>query len=110
MIVDIKKFIRKKAKEWKQESAETKKYREELKKKIKTAQRKTFAEESVKRAIESTKRKVKQRYAPKTRAGYFDAPISPALNQLIFGTTPTPKQAVHKVLKRKKKRKKKRRN
>jgi len=107
-MVDIKKFIKKKADIWKKESAETKKYRDELKKKIKVAQRKAFAEESVKRATESARRKARAVYSPKTRAGYFDAPISPALQQLVFGTTP--KQAVQRALKGKKKRKKKRRN
>ncbi len=108
-MVDLKKFIKRKAKEWKQESAEAKKYRDELKKKVRVAQRKAFAEESVQEAIKSAKRKAKAVYSPKARTGYYDQPISPALQQLTFGTAPTPKQVVQKVLKGKKKRKGKKR-
>lgn len=108
-MVDIKKFIKRKAKAWKEKSAEAKKYREELKKKVKVAQRKAFAAESVKRAAESAKRRAREVYSPTAKRGLYDAPISPALEQLAFGTTPTPKQVVQKVLKGKKKKKGKKR-
>jgi len=104
-MIDIKKFIKRKAKKWKEESAEAKKYREELKKQVKVARRKAFAEESVKRATEQAKRKARAVYSPKHQAEYYD-PVSPVLERLALGT---PKQKVQKVLKGKKKRKGKKR-
>ena len=104
-MMDIKKFIKEKGNQWKKESAEAKKYREELKKKVKIARRKAFVEASIKEAEKQAKRKAKAIYSPKTRAGYYDKPVSPAMDQLIFGTAPTPKQVVQKVLNGKKKKK-----
>lgn len=84
----IKKYAKKKFKEFQKSQKEKGEYRKELKQEATTIQRKAYKEEYLKQAKGKAKQLAKEKFNPQKKS---NQPMNPILTNLMYGDT-TPKK------------------
>ena len=83
----LKQILQDKLRRAKRRRERNRSYEADLKQRIQAVQRKEYAKERIIQAGKQARRKARVVSRPRRRReGYYDRPISPVLNQLMFGS------------------------